>query len=257
MRYLKILALLLFCKASFAQTAQKPVDDKTEEQKKKDWENFQKAIEFRIHNDWAWLERYAGDNQKVPAPATGERRVVFLGNSITEGWINTDPEFFKTKGYMNRGIGGQTTPQMLVRFREDVVNLKPEVVIILAGINDIAENTGPSKIENVAGNIFSMAEIARVNHIKVVLSSVLPAAGFPWHPGIDPVPSIIKLNQLLKNYADANHLLFVDYYSAMVNAEKGLNKSLCVDGVHPNLAGYKVMEPLAEKEIEKAFKQKQ
>ncbi|MDR3695312.1 SGNH/GDSL hydrolase family protein [Mucilaginibacter sp.] len=256
MKYLKILALLLFCHTAFAQTDQKPAEVKTEEQKKQDWENFQKMIEHRIHNDWAWLERYADDNQKLPPPAKGERRVVFLGNSITEGWINTDPDFFKGKSYVNRGIGGQTTPQMLVRFREDVINLQPEVVVILAGINDIAENTGPSKIENVAGNIFSMAELARVNHIKVVLSSVLPAAAFPWHPGIYPGSSIIKLNELLKAYAEKNHLGYIDYYSATVTEDKSFKKELTVDGVHPNMAGYKVMEPLVEKAIGEALKRK-
>ncbi|AMR34481.1 hypothetical protein A0256_08420 [Mucilaginibacter sp. PAMC 26640] len=213
-------------------------------------------IEHRVHNDWAWLERYASDNDKIRNPTAGEKRIVFLGNSITEGWINTDPDFFKVKGYINRGIGGQTTPQMLVRFREDVINLKPAVVVILAGINDIAENTGPSKIENVAGNIFSMAELARVNHIKVILSSVLPAYAFPWHPGINPVPAIIQLNQLLKEYAQKNELTFIDYYIATVNVDKGFKKELTIDGVHPNLAGYKVMEPLVERAIAETLKKK-
>lgn len=254
MKYLKIFALLLCCQATFAQTTPKPAEEKTEEQKKKEaWENFQKMIENRIHNDWAWLERYADDNQKLPAPAVGENRVIFLGNSITENWINTDPDFFKAKNYINRGIGGQTTPQMLVRFREDVINLRPKVVVILAGINDIAGNTGPSKIENIAGNIFSMAELAQVNHIKVILSSVLPASAFPWHPVIDPVASILKLNQLLKAYAEKNGLIYIDYYSATVNADKGFKKELTIDGVHPNMAGYKVMEPLAEKALTEVF----
>jgi lysophospholipase L1-like esterase len=257
MKYLKILALLLCCQTLLAQTGQKPAEEKTEEQKKKEaWENFQKVIEHRIHNDWAWLERYADENQKLAAPVSGERRIVFLGNSITEGWINTDPDFFKGKNYINRGIGGQTTPQMLVRFREDVINLKPEVVVILAGINDIAENTGPSKIENVAGNIFSMAELARASHIKVILSSVLPALAFPWHPGINPVPGIIQLNQLLKDYAEKNRLIYIDYYSATINDDKGFKKELTVDGVHPNMAGYKVMEPMAEKAITEALTRK-
>lgn len=256
MKYLIILALVLFCQTTFAQTDQKPAEVKTEEQKKQDWENFQRMIEHRIHNDWPWLERYAGDNQKLLPPAKGERRVVFLGNSITENWINTDSAFFKAHQYINRGIGGQTTPQMLVRFREDVINLQPEVVVILAGINDIAENTGPSKIENVAGNIFSMAELARVNHIKVILSSVLPAAAVPWHPGINPVASIIKLNELLKAYAEKNHLVYIDYYSATVAEDKSFKKELTKDGVHPNMAGYKVMEPLVEDAIGEAFKRK-
>lgn len=254
MKYLKILILLLICHSAMAQTTP-PADTRTEEQKKKDWENFQKWVENRIHNDWPWLERYADDNAKLPPPAPGERRVVFMGNSITEGWLNTDPDFFKGR-YIDRGIGGQTTPQMLVRFREDVINLKPEVVVILAGINDIAQNTGPSKIENVAGNIFSMAELARVHHIKVILSSVLPAANIPWHPGIDPKPLIIQLNKMLREYAEANHLGYIDYYSATVTPELAFKKEWTTDGVHPTLAGYKVMEPLADKAIAEALKGK-
>jgi len=255
MKYLKIIALLLLCQTAMAQTTQKP-DERTEEQKKKDWENFQKWVENRIHNDWAWLQRYESDNEKLPAPAKGERRVVFLGNSITEGWINADPDFFKGKSYVNRGIGGQTTPQMLVRFREDVINLKPELVVILAGINDIAENTGPSKIENVAGNIFSMAELAQTHHIKVVLSSVLPAKAISWNPKVDPVEPISKLNAMLKEFAAKNKLGYIDYYSATVADDKSFKKDLCTDGVHPNLAGYKIMEPLAEKAIAEALKKK-
>lgn len=227
----------------------------TEEQKRAEaWANFQKMIEERIHKDWAWMKRYERDNERLPAPAPGEKRVVFLGNSITEGWINTDSAFFKGRPYINRGIGGQTTPQMLVRFREDVINLKPTLVVILAGINDIAENTGPSKLEDVAGNIFSMAELAQANHIKVVLSSVLPAFAFPWHPGLDPKEPIVKLNTMLKAYAEKNHLGYIDYYNAMVAPDKGMKKELATDGVHPNLAGYKIMEPLVEKAIMTALK---
>ncbi|WP_222431599.1 SGNH/GDSL hydrolase family protein [Mucilaginibacter achroorhodeus] len=251
----KLMVCLLLAFATQAHAQQTDEQKKTEEQKKAEaWANFQKMIEERVHKDWPWLKRYEEDNAKLPAPAAGEKRVVFMGNSITEGWINTDPDFFKGKPYVNRGIGGQTTPQMLVRFREDVINLKPKVVVILAGINDIAENTGPSKIENVAGNIFSMAELAKFAGIKVVLSSVIPAKGFPWHPGLDPREPIMKLNTMLKEYAAKNHLGYIDYYSAMVGPEKELRKELCVDGVHPNMAGYKVMEPLAEIEIKKALK---
>ncbi|WP_342648044.1 SGNH/GDSL hydrolase family protein [Mucilaginibacter sp. CSA2-8R] len=228
--------------------------DKTEAKKNQEnWANFAKSIEDRIHNDWAWLKRYEGDNEKTPMPAPGENRVIFMGNSITEGWINQDPEFFKTNKYLNRGIGGQTTPQMLVRFREDIINLKPKVVVILAGINDIAENTGTSKIENVAGNIMSMAELARAHNIKAVLCTVLPAKAFPWHPSINPVEPIVQLNKLLKEYAQANKLSFVDYYSAMVDADKSLKKGWASDGVHPNLAGYKIMEPLVKEAINKTL----
>jgi lysophospholipase L1-like esterase len=201
------------------------------------------------------LKRFEDDNANTPPPAPGEKRVVFLGNSITENWINKDPDFFKGR-YINRGIGGQTTPQMLVRFREDVISLKPNVVIILAGINDIAENTGPSKLENVAGNIFSMAELAKAHHIKVILCSVLPAAAFPWKRDVNPVQSIITLNNMLSDYAKANNLGYVDYYSATVDENKAFKKEWAVDGVHPNLAGYKVMEPLAEKAIAEALAKK-
>ena len=231
----------------------KPVStEKTAERKNADnWTAFAKMIDDRLHNDWSWIKRYEADNEKMPEPSPTEKRVVFIGNSITEGWINTDPEFFKTHGYINRGIGGQTTPQMLVRFREDVVNLHPKVVVILAGINDIAQNTGPNKLENVAGNIISMAEIAHANGIKVILCSVLPAAAFPWHPGIDPVNSIISLNRMLQAYAEKNKLAYVNYYDAVVDDKKAFKKELAVDGVHPNLAGYKIMEPLAEAVIHK------
>lgn len=232
----------------------KPItDEKSDAQKfKEGMASLGKIYDERLHNDWAWLKRYEGDNVNTPPTAPGKKRIVYIGDSITDYWIDKDPEFFKGR-YIDRGIGGQTTPQMLVRFREDVIDLKPEVVIILAGINDIAENTGPSKLENVAGNIFSMAELAKAHHIKVILCSVLPAAAFPWKKDINPVQSIIKLNQMLSDYAKANNLGYVDYYSATVDENKAFKKELAVDGVHPNLAGYKVMEPLAEKAIAEAL----
>ena len=229
-------------------------EEKTEALKNKEaWENLAKFYDDRLHKDWAWLGRYEEDNAKMGAPATGENRVIFMGDSITDGWIDTDRDFFKSNNYIDRGIGGQTTPQMLVRFREDVVNLHPKVVIILAGINDIAENTGPSKIENVAGNIFTMCEIAKAHGCKPILCSVLPAAAFPWHPGLDPVQPILKLNALIKDYASSNQFAYVDYYSAVVAENKGMKKDLAKDGVHPNLAGYKIMEPLAKAAIDKAL----
>jgi lysophospholipase L1-like esterase len=229
-------------------------NEKTEAQKNSEnWANLRKYYDDLLHKDWAWITRYEADNEKMPIPVAGEKRVVFLGNSITEGWIKNDPDFFKNNHYFNRGIGGQTTPQMLVRFREDVINLHPQIVIILAGINDIAENTGPSKIENVAGNLFSMAELARVNGIEVILCSVLPALSFPWHPGINPVESIVKLNTLLKNYANKNNVGYVDYYSAMADENKGIKKGLAIDGVHPTPEGYKIMEPLAKAAIDKVL----
>ena len=235
----------------------KPItNEKSDAQKfKEGMAGLSKMYDERFHNDWSWLKRFEDDNSKVPTPVPGEKRVIYIGDSITEYWIDKDLDFFKDR-YINRGIGGQTTPQILVRFREDVLNLNPKVVIILAGINDIAENTGPSKIENVAGNIFSMAELAKAHHIKVILCSVLPAHSFPWHPGINPVPSVVKLNQMLSDYAKANGLGYVDYYSSVVDENKAFKKELAVDGVHPNLAGYKIMEPLAEKAINEALSKK-
>lgn len=205
--------------------------------------------------DWGNLERYKVDNAKLGPPARGEKRVVFMGNSITEGWSRFYPDFFSGKPYINRGISGQTTPQMLVRFRSDVINLKPAVVVILAGTNDIAGNTGPSTLEMIEDNIISMAELARANGIKVVLSSVLPAFDYPWKPGLNPAEKIAALNEMIKTYAKKNGIVYLDYYSSMVNEKKGLKDEYTYDGVHPNEAGYKVMAPLAEEAIAKALSQ--
>jgi len=206
------------------------------------------------NNDWADLNRYREENLKISLPAPEENRVVFMGNSITQGWIEADPDFFMGKSYINRGISGQTTPQMLVRFRPDVVNLKPKVVVILAGTNDIAGNTGPSTLEMIEDNIASMVEIAKSNNIKVVLCSVLPANDFPWKPGLEPAQKIVDLNKWIKNYAEKNEIIYVDYFTPMADQRNGLKKEYSEDDVHPNLAGYKVMEPLVEKAIEKALR---
>jgi lysophospholipase L1-like esterase len=203
--------------------------------------------------DWANTSRFKDDNAKLGLPGSGEKRVVFMGNSITEGWIRTSPEFFTGKSYVNRGISGQTTPQMLVRFRPDVINLKPALVVILAGTNDIAGNTGPSTLEMIMDNLISMCELAKANKIKVVLSSVLPAFDYPWKPGMQPVEKIAALNAMIKNYADQNGIVYLDYYSAMADERKGLPKELSGDGVHPNKKGYDVMAPLAEAAIKKAL----
>lgn len=208
------------------------------------------------NTDWANLAKYATENRTLGAPAKGEKRVVFMGNSITEGWKMTDPAFFKGRPYIDRGISGQTTPQMLIRFRPDVIELKPAVVVILAGINDIAENNGPITLEAVMGNIVSMVQLAKANHIKVVMCSVLPANRFPWRPSILPADKVIALNKMLKDYATANKIVYVDYYRAMVDDEKGLPKKYAEDGVHPTLEGYKVMEGLVEEGIKKAMKKK-
>ena len=206
--------------------------------------------------DWANTSRFKDDNAKLGLPGSGEKRVVFMGNSITEGWIRTSPEFFTGKSYVNRGISGQTTPQMLVRFRPDVIDLKPALVVILAGTNDIAGNTGPSTLEMIMDNLISMCELAKANKIKVVLSSVLPAFDYPWKPGMQPVEKIAALNAMIKNYADQNGIVYLDYYSAMADERKGLPKELSGDGVHPNKKGYDVMAPLAEAAVKKALSQK-
>lgn len=201
--------------------------------------------------DWANLKRFQQENSELMLAKAHENRVVFMGNSITEGWLSIRPEFFKNKPYVNRGISGQTTPQMLIRFRQDVIHLKPSTVVLLAGINDIAENTGPSTIEMIANNIVSMAELAKANHINVIICSVLPANKFPWREGLKPAEKVIKLNALLQSYSKKHKLAFVDYYSAMVNDSHGLKKELGEDGIHPNKNGYLIMEPILEKAIKK------
>ena len=210
-------------------------------------------ISFTQNDDWANLNRYKEENLNLGLPADNENRIVFMGNSITEGWLQLDPDFFKDKPYINRGISGQTTPQMLVRFRQDVVNLKPKVVVILAGTNDIAGNTGPSTLEMIADNIASMAEIAKANNIKVILCSVLPAYDYPWKPGLNPANKIVELNKWIKDYSIKNEIAYADYFSAMVDENNGLRKEYSEDGVHPNLRGYKVMAPIIENVIQRVI----
>jgi lysophospholipase L1-like esterase len=212
-----------------------------------------KAAEERFHNDWANLARFRDENTKIGLPAPGDKRIVFMGNSITEGWSRTDSVFFSGKPYVNRGISGQTTPQMLIRFRPDAINLKPAVIVILAGINDIAGNTGPSTLEMIEDNLASMVDLAKVNGIPVVLSSVLPAFDFPWRPGMQPAEKVVKLNVWIKNYAKSRDCIYLDYFTPMADERNGLREELTFDGVHPNLAGYKVMEPLVESAIKKAL----
>ncbi len=216
----------------------------------------EKADYDRITTDWPNLARYRDENSKLGLPGVNEKRVVFMGNSITQGWKETDPAFFTENPFVDRGISGQTTPQMLIRFRADVIDLKPAVVVILAGINDIAGNTGPSTLEMVENNIASMADLAKANGIKTVLSSVLPAYDFPWNPGVYPAEKIAILNEWIKKYASDNGFVYLDYYSSMVDERKGLKSLYSMDGVHPNIQGYKVMEPLARQAIENALKNK-
>ena len=207
--------------------------------------------------DWPNLAKYRDANAALPSPAASEKRVVFMGDSITEGWASIDPQFFaEHPAYIDRGISGQTTPQMLVRFRQDAIALKPAVVVILAGTNDIAGNTGPTTIEAVEGNLQSMAELAKANGIRVVLSSVLPVFDYAWRPGLQPVPKIAALNSWMKDYCAKEGCIYLDYFSAMADERKGLPSALSRDGVHPNKAGFAIMEPLAENAIAQALARK-
>lgn len=206
--------------------------------------------------DWPNLARYGTMNAELGPPRPGEKRVVFYGNSITDAWAKYFATEFPGKPYVGRGISGQTTPQMLVRFRQDVLDLKPAVVLILAGTNDIAGNTGPSTPEMIEGNLISMVELARANGIRPVLCSVLPAYDFPWRPGLKPAEKIVALNAWMKQYAAAHHLVYLDYWTPMADARQGLRSELTIDGVHPNEAGYRVMAPLAERAIAEALRRK-
>jgi lysophospholipase L1-like esterase len=211
---------------------------------------FKIIMEKKIKNpDWGYLNRYKDENSKIITEPFEEKRIVFFGDSITAGWITYDPEFFGNKKNINRGINGQTTSQMLLRFRADVIELKPEMVIILAGTNDIAGNTGPTSLEIILGNLISMCELAKVNKIKPVLCSILPAFDYPWRKGINPAEKIETLNTKILQYASANDIIYVDYYSAMADDQKGLQSIYSNDGVHPNQDGYFIMKSILESAI--------
>jgi lysophospholipase L1-like esterase len=219
----------------------------------------------KILHDWPNLARYAEANAAVPAPAKVELRVVFMGDSITDAWVS--PEyggFFPGKPYVDRGISGQTTPQMLIRFRPDVIALRPKVVVILAGTNDIAGNTGPMTLGQIEENLASMAELARTNHIHVVLASVLPVSNYghdrqgnPQDMRINrPPEKILELNAWIKKYAAENGHTYLDYFAAMVDAQGLLQRDLSEDGLHPNAKGYAAMSPFAEQAIRTALKKR-
>ncbi|MDP4237841.1 MAG: GDSL-type esterase/lipase family protein [Bacteroidota bacterium] len=199
--------------------------------------------------DWANFGRYTEANKTLKQPI----KVVFMGNSITEGWVSTDPDFFTNNNYVGRGISGQVSSQMLVRFQSDVISLKPKAAVILAGVNDIALNNGYISVEHIFENIVSMAELAKQHKIKVVLCSVLPAHHFPWRAEVESINQIKELNEKIKNYAYENKIAYADYYTAMVDDRQGLNSKYQRDEVHPNLQGYKIMELVIQKILSKIF----
>lgn len=196
---------------------------------------------FAQTKDWARTDRYAQDNASI----TTAPIAVFMGDSITDNWGNrTDPDFFTSNNFVGRGISGQTSCEMLVRFRTDVINLHPKYVVILAGTNDVAQNIGPVDLDVVLGNIISMCQLAKANKIKPVICSVLPASEFGWRPELKPAQDIVKLNSMLQEYAKSNKIKYVDYYSSLVDKDGGLPQKYAKDGVHPTLDGYKVMEKI-------------
>jgi len=206
--------------------------------------------------DWPQLGRYRADNAALAPAAAGEQRVVFYGDSITDGWgrkAGTESTFFTGKPYVNRGISGQTTPQMVVRFRQDVINLHPAAVVILAGTNDVAGNTGPMTPEMTEDNFRSMADLAKANGIKVILASITPAFDYPWKPGMEPAPKIRALNAWLKEYCEQNSYTYLDYYTALTDDKGGMKPGTSSDGVHPTAQGYAIMEPLAQAAIDKTL----
>ena len=203
--------------------------------------------------DWANFGRFEKEN----AALAEHPKVVLMGNSITELWIKTHPDFFAARGYVSRGISGQTTSQMLVRFRADVVELHPQVAVICGGTNDLAQNTGYISLEHILDNIQSMAELARANGIRPVLCSVLPAGDFPWRPGLEPAQKIVRLNAMIRAYAEREGIPYVDYHAALDNGSGGLDARISRDGCHPTLYGYTLMEPMVVEGINKALRTKQ
>lgn len=211
------------------------------------------AHDKQLLTDFGFLARYRDANIKLGPPAPGENRVVFMGDSITEIW-HLDRSF-PGKPYVNRGISGQTTPQMLVRFRQDVIDLKPKAVVLLGGTNDIAGNTGPMTPEQTQDNIESMAELATASGIPIVLCSIPPSVKFPWNPAIQPAQTILSINAWIRAYAARKGHPYVDYHSALKDSENGFPLTISLDGVHPKPSGFAIMAPLAEKGIEQALAQ--
>ena len=229
--------------------AQQPADAAAA--KKAADEAYHQRQEYLLHNDWPNLQQYAAANQRLPAPQPGRPRVVIIGNSITEGWVKEDPGFFrdKTYEYVGRGISGQTTGQSLVRFRADVLDLHPAVVVLLVGTHDVAKNSGPYNPQTTLNNRMTMCELARAHGIRVVLGAVAPSTDFWWRKGLNPAPKIIALNERINAYATQQHFVYYNLHTALKDDQNGLKKAYGEDGVHPNLAGYRVMEPLLNQAV--------
>jgi lysophospholipase L1-like esterase len=247
----KVLYSFIFCALSvFCAQAQDNSEAVTISVSGKDYKqlenhfNQKRDQKFR-QSDWAQFGRYEKANQRVTQPV----KAVFLGNSITDSWASQRPDFFANNHFVGRGISGQTTSEMLVRFRADVIDLKPKMVVILAGTNDIARNNGIISLEHIFGNIVSMCELAKVHKIKPVICSVLPVYKYPWRMELEPANDIMQLNAMLKEYAKNNKFTYVDYHSEMKDARGGLPENLAKDGVHPTGGGYELMEKIVLKAI--------
>jgi lysophospholipase L1-like esterase len=258
----KLIWPLLLSSATFmpaqteSQATGKPIPSDVMDAAIKDREAWRASRAALLRDDFGELARYRDANAQLKPPAPKEKRVVFLGDSITDGWPLD--KYFPGKPYVNRGIGGQTTPQMLIRFREDVINLQPKVVVILAGTNDIAGNTGPMSLEEIEANYATIAELAKAHRIRVIFSSILPVHNYTEKStnmyAQRPMTKIRELNRWLQEYCKANKLIYLDYFTATVDDAGFLKKELAEDGLHPNAQGYSLMAPLAEAAIQKALK---
>lgn len=244
MKSLLPLLVLLIASPAWPQAAtqtQQPTPEQVEARRK--------AEDERLRNDWANLGRYREANAELrPGTATA----VFMGDSITDAWPRRSPKFFES-GNIGRGISGQTTPQMLVRFQQDVVALRPVVVVINAGTNDIAGNTGPTTNDMITDNLRAMAQLAEAAGIKVVFASITPAYDYPWRPGLNPAPRVAAVNQWMKGYCEGHGCIYADYHSAMSDEKGAMKEGLSTDGIHPNEAGYAIMAPIADAAINRAL----
>jgi lysophospholipase L1-like esterase len=250
----RVSLVFILCLSAFAQQPAQPAPE-PQPKPLTALERYRQSKIPIFMNDYGQLARYRDANSALKPPAPGENRIVFFGDSITDGWKLAD--YFPGKPYVNRGISCQTTPQMLVRFREDVIDLQPKAVVILAGTNDIAGNTGPMTLEQIEANYSSLAELAAVNHVKVVFSSVLPVNNYAPESqeffADRPPAKILELNRWLKSYCADHGCVYLDYFSAMIDDKGLLKRDLADDGLHPNVTGYKIMAPLVDAAIVKAL----